>query len=178
MHGMPVEQVHFHEVGALDSIADVVGVVAALDALHLDRLVCSPIALGGGRAQTEHGSIPVPGPAVLELIRARGAPAFGGPVDLELATPTGVALMTALADEFGPLPAGPSGSGRDGRGLPRSGRAPQRHPARHRRVGGSERHRARSCSRPTSTTSTRGSGRRCSPHCWRPARPTRGSPRS
>ncbi len=104
VHNRPVEQVHFHEVGALDSIADVVGVVAALDALHLDRLVCSPIALGGGRAQTEHGSIPVPGPAVLELIRARGAPAFGGPVDLELATPTGVALMTALADEFGPLP--------------------------------------------------------------------------
>jgi hypothetical protein len=104
VHGMPVGQVHFHEVGALDSIADVVGAVAALDALHLDRLVCSPIALGGGRAQTEHGAIPVPGPAVLELIRARGAPAFGGPVDLELATPTGVALMTALADEFGSLP--------------------------------------------------------------------------
>jgi hypothetical protein len=104
VHDVPVEQVHFHEVGALDSIADVVGVAAALDALGLDRLVCSPIGLGGGRAETEHGPIPVPGPAVLELLRARGVPAFGGPVDVELATPTGVALMTALADEFGPLP--------------------------------------------------------------------------
>jgi hypothetical protein len=104
VHDVAVEQVHFHEVGALDSIADVVGVVAALDALHLDHLVCSAIALGGGRAQTEHGPIPVPGPAVLELLRACGAPAFGGPVDVELATPTGVALMTTLADEFGPLP--------------------------------------------------------------------------
>jgi hypothetical protein len=105
VHDAPVEQVHFHEVGALDSIADVVGFVGALDALHLDRLVCSPIALGGGQAQTEHGPIPIPGPAVLELLRACGAPAFGGPVDVELATPTGVALMATLADEFGPLPA-------------------------------------------------------------------------
>src|SRR5262245_32309273 len=86
-----VEEVHFHEVGALDSIADVVGVVAGLHALGLDRLVCSPIALGGGRASTEHGPIPVPGPAVVELLRASSAPAFGGPVEIELATPTGVA---------------------------------------------------------------------------------------
>ena len=104
VHRVGVDDVHFHEVGALDSIADVVGVVAALDALGLDRLVCSPIALGGGRARTAHGSIPVPGPAVVELLRAHDAPGFGGPVDLELATPTGVALMVTLADAFGPLP--------------------------------------------------------------------------
>jgi uncharacterized protein (TIGR00299 family) protein len=104
VHRMPVAQVHFHEVGALDSIADVVGVVAAIHALGLDRLVCSPIALGGGRASTEHGPIPVPGPAVVELLRAHHAPGFGGPVDTELATPTGVALMVTLADEFGPMP--------------------------------------------------------------------------
>ncbi len=104
VHRVSVDEVHFHEVGALDSIADVVGVCAALDALGLDRLVCSPIALGGGRARTEHGLIPVPGPAVVELLRASGAPGFGGPVDMELATPTGVALMVALADAFGPLP--------------------------------------------------------------------------
>ena len=105
VHGVPVEQVHFHEVGALDSIADVVGVIAGLEALGVERLVSSPIALGGGRAQTEHGPIPVPGPAVVELLRARTAPAFGGPLDTELATPTGVALLTVLADEFAPLPA-------------------------------------------------------------------------
>ena len=104
MHRVPAEEVHFHEVGALDSIADVVGVVAALGSLDLDRLVCSPIALGGGRARTEHGPIPVPGPAVVELLRAHDAPGFGGPVDIELATPTGVALMVTLADGFGPLP--------------------------------------------------------------------------
>ena len=104
VHRVPAEEVHFHEVGALDSIADVVGVVAALGSLGLDRLMCSPIALGGGRARTEHGPIPVPGPAVVELLRAHDAPGFGGPVDIELATPTGVALMVTLADGFGPLP--------------------------------------------------------------------------
>jgi uncharacterized protein (TIGR00299 family) protein len=104
VHRVPADDVHFHEVGALDSIADVVGVVAALGSLDLDRLVCSPVALGGGRARTEHGPIPVPGPAVVELLRAHDAPGFGGPVDLELATPTGVALMVTLADGFGPLP--------------------------------------------------------------------------
>ena len=104
VHRVPADEVHFHEVGALDSIADVVGVVAALGSLDLDRLVCSPIALGGGRARTEHGPIPVPGPAVVELLRAHDAPGFGGPVDIELATPTGVALMVTLADGFGPLP--------------------------------------------------------------------------
>jgi uncharacterized protein (TIGR00299 family) protein len=105
VHRTTVDEVHFHEVGALDAIADVVGVVAALADLRIEHLVSSPIALGGGRVGTEHGAIPVPGPAVLELLRSRDAPAFGGPVDLELATPTGVALLTALADGFGQLPA-------------------------------------------------------------------------
>jgi uncharacterized protein (TIGR00299 family) protein len=105
VHQLPVDEVHFHEVGALDSIADVVGVIAGLQDLGVEYLVCSPIALGGGRAQTEHGPVPVPGPAVVELLRVRNAPAFGGPLDTELATPTGVALMTVLADSFGPLPA-------------------------------------------------------------------------
>lgn len=104
VHRVPVDEVHFHEVGALDSIADIVGVVAGLHALELDRLVCSPIGLGGGRAETEHGLIPIPGPAVVELLRTHRAPGFGGPVDTELATPTGVALVVTLAAEFGALP--------------------------------------------------------------------------
>jgi uncharacterized protein (TIGR00299 family) protein len=105
VHAMPIESVHFHEVGALDSIADVVGVIAGVRALGIERVVCSPIALGGGRTHTEHGELPIPGPAVVELLRARNAPAFGGPIETELATPTGVALLTTLADTFGPLPA-------------------------------------------------------------------------
>lgn len=104
VHRMPVEQVHFHELGALDSIADVVGVIAALRELDVTRLISSPIALGGGQAETAHGPIPVPGPAVVELLRARQVPGFGGPVPVELATPTGVALLAVLADEFASLP--------------------------------------------------------------------------
>lgn len=124
VHAAPVDSVHFHEVGALDSIADVVGVVAALHSLDLDAVVCSPIALGGGRADTEHGSIPVPGPAVIELLRAHRAPGFGGPIELELATPTGVALMVTLAETFGPMPAMATHSVGVGAG----GRDPADHP--------------------------------------------------
>ncbi|MGY1681170.1 nickel pincer cofactor biosynthesis protein LarC [Geodermatophilus sp. SYSU D01176] len=104
VHGVPEEDVHFHEVGALDAIADVVGVCAGLAALRLDRLLASPIALGGGQARTAHGTIPVPGPAVLALLEAAGAPGRGGPDEVELATPTGVALATTLAAGFGPMP--------------------------------------------------------------------------
>ncbi len=104
VHGVRPEEVHFHEVGALDAIGDVVGVCAGVAALGLDRLVVSPIALGGGSADTAHGRIPVPGPAVLALLAAAGAPAAGGPDDEELATPTGVALATTLADGHGPMP--------------------------------------------------------------------------
>ncbi|SDY84599.1 hypothetical protein SAMN05660209_03884 [Geodermatophilus africanus] len=105
VHGVAEEDVHFHEVGALDAVADVVGVCAGMAALRLDRLVASPIALGGGRARTAHGTIPVPGPAVLALLEAAGAPGRGGPDEEELATPTGVALATTLASGFGPMPA-------------------------------------------------------------------------
>src|SRR5690625_1684011 len=104
VHRVPVDQVHFHEVGALDSIADIVGVVTALQALELERLICSPIGLGGGRVEAAHGLIPIPGPAVMELLREHDVPGAGGPVDIELATPTGVALMVTLADEFASLP--------------------------------------------------------------------------
>lgn len=105
VHGVGGDEVHFHEVGALDTIIDVVTVCHAVDALRLDRLVTSPVALGGGTVMTEHGAIPLPGPAVLELMRNTHLVGVGGPVDVELATPTGVALLAELSDATGPLPA-------------------------------------------------------------------------
>jgi len=112
VHGVPVDAVHFHEVGALDAVADVVGVCAGVAALGLDRLVASPIALGSGSVRTAHGLLPVPGPAVLALLADASAPAHGGPAGEELATPTGVALVTALASGYGPLPPmRPTGTG-------------------------------------------------------------------
>ena len=104
VHGVPVDDVHFHEVGALDAVADVVGVCAGVADLGLDRLVASPIALGSGSVRTAHGRLPVPGPAVLALLADASAPAHGGPAGEELATPTGVALVTSLASGYGPLP--------------------------------------------------------------------------
>ena len=103
VHGTTPDQVHFHEVGALDAIADVVGVVAGVLSLGLDRLHCSAIGVGSGRAGAAHGSLPVPVPAVVEL--ARGLPLEAGPAAFESATPTGVALLAELVDAWGPLPA-------------------------------------------------------------------------
>jgi uncharacterized protein (TIGR00299 family) protein len=112
VHGVPADDVHFHEVGALDAVADVVGVCAGVAALGLDRLVASPLALGSGSVRTAHGLLPVPGPAVLALLADASAPAHGGPAGEELATPTGVALVTALASGYGPLPPmRPTGTG-------------------------------------------------------------------
>ena len=103
VHGRPAEDVHFHEVGALDAIADVVGVCAGFVHLGEPRLVVSPIALGGGTIESEHGRLPVPPPAVVELLR--GLPSYGGPLELELCTPTGAALLATLADDWGAQPA-------------------------------------------------------------------------
>jgi uncharacterized protein (TIGR00299 family) protein len=105
VHGVAPETVEFHEVGAVDTIVDVVGACQGFAALGLDRLQVSPIALGGGRAHTMHGAVPVPGPAVLELLAAGSLVGYGGPVDVELATPTGVAILAELADGSGPMPA-------------------------------------------------------------------------
>jgi uncharacterized protein (TIGR00299 family) protein len=104
VHRIPPSEVHFHEVGALDAIADVVGGLAAFRRLRLDRVVCGPITLGNGQARSAHGPIPVPVPAVLELLKQRKAPATSGTARMELATPTGVALLMVLADDFGPMP--------------------------------------------------------------------------
>ncbi|MFL6098929.1 MAG: nickel pincer cofactor biosynthesis protein LarC [Actinomycetales bacterium] len=97
VHGVSPDEIHFHEVGAHDSIADIVGACAGYLALDLDALYVSTISLGGGHAATSHGPIPVPGPAVLELLRHSDLDARGGPVDEELCTPTGAALLTTLA---------------------------------------------------------------------------------
>jgi len=103
VHGIDPEQVHFHEVGAADAIADVCGIALALESLGIDEIVCSPLPLGRSLAKTDHGTIPLPAPAVLELLR--GAPLRGVDLDVELVTPTGAAVVSALASEFGPVPA-------------------------------------------------------------------------
>lgn len=102
-HGSDPADVHFHEVGALDAIADVVGVCAGFLHLGLTQLVVSPVALGGGTVQAAHGRLAVPAPAVVELLR--GLPTYGGPIELELCTPTGAALLATLADDWGLQPA-------------------------------------------------------------------------
>jgi uncharacterized protein (TIGR00299 family) protein len=101
VHGIPAEDVEFHEVGALDSIADVVGVAAALHDLGVTSVTAGPAALGSGQVRVAHGVLPVPGPAVVEL--ARGWRVSGG-AEGELTTPTGMALLTALADRCEDLP--------------------------------------------------------------------------
>lgn len=102
VHRIEPESVHFHEVGALDALADVVGVVAGFEHLGLDRLHASPVTLGSGSARGAHGVVPIPGPAVLELLQ--GVPVVAGPVAMEMCTPTGAALIAARVDEWGALP--------------------------------------------------------------------------
>ncbi len=102
VHGVAPRDVHFHEVGALDAIADVVAVCAGLAHLGLDGLVLSPVAVGSGRIRGAHGDMPVPVPAVAALLR--GLPSFAGPAVGEACTPTGAALLTTLATGHGPQP--------------------------------------------------------------------------
>jgi hypothetical protein len=121
LHGVAVDHVEFHEVGSLDAIVDIVGSCLALEALDVDEVVCSPVALGLGTVRAAHGVLPNPAPATLRLLARAGAPARGIDQPLELATPTGVALMTTLASTFGPLPAmtvTATGHGAGGRDLP------------------------------------------------------------
>lgn len=124
IHGTTVDEVEFHEVGSIDAIVDIVGACAALEVLGVDRIVCSPISVGRGTVRAAHGVLPNPAPAVMSLLARRAAPSVGIDEPLELATPTGVALMVALADEFGPMPAlqvqsvGYGAGGRDTPGRP------------------------------------------------------------
>ena len=101
-HGMPLEHVHFHEVGAIDSIVDLVGAAAAIEHLAPERITCGPVNVGSGRVRMAHGEVPIPAPATAELLR--GAPIFGGPGG-ELTTPTGAVLLAELVTEYVDLPA-------------------------------------------------------------------------
>ena len=103
LHRRPPSQVHFHEVGGVDAIIDIVGTCAALEVLGVDVVHAGPVATGVGMTRSAHGVIPVPSPAVVELLR--GAPAAHVDVPHELTTPTGAALLSALATEWGPMPA-------------------------------------------------------------------------
>lgn len=141
-HGIPADDVHFHEVGALDSLADVVGVCAALHDLGGGNNVdsagvrdigltvhCSPLALGQGSVSAAHGVLPVPGPAVLAVLAEAGAPVGAGVVDGEACTPTGAALLAAVVTAWGPMPPmtidfiGMGAGGRDPAGRPNVVRA-------------------------------------------------------
>jgi uncharacterized protein (TIGR00299 family) protein len=103
IHQMPVEKVHLHEVGALDSIIDIVGCVFAMEWAGADRIVCSPLNVGGGTVTSAHGVFPVPAPATLRLLGS--APVYSGAVQKELVTPTGALIATTYASSFGPIPA-------------------------------------------------------------------------
>ena len=103
LHRRPVDQVHFHEVGGHDAIIDIVGTAAALEVLAVDRVTASAVATGTGMVRAAHGLLPNPSPATVRLLQ--GAPTYGRDTPLELTTPTGAALLAALATSFGPLPA-------------------------------------------------------------------------
>lgn len=103
VHGIPIERVHFHEVGAVDAIVDVTGAAIGLARLGIARVTASPVALGSGTIQSAHGRLPLPAPATLELLR--GIPTVPAHVEWETVTPTGAALLRTLVDEFRALPA-------------------------------------------------------------------------
>jgi hypothetical protein len=102
-HAVPLDRVHFHEVGAVDSIADVVGACVALDTLNISKVYASRVNVGSGTVNTEHGVLPVPAPATAELLRDK--PVYASGPETELTTPTGAALLTTLASGFGAMPA-------------------------------------------------------------------------
>lgn len=103
IHDMPIEEVHFHEVGAMDSIIDIIGCCLALEDLNIDSIYCSAIPTGHGRIRIAHGIYPVPAPATLEILT--GVPLADFDVESELTTPTGAAIVKSLATHFGPMPA-------------------------------------------------------------------------
>ena len=103
VHNVDVEQIHFHEVGAVDTIIDIVGTLIGLEYLGIEKIVCSPLPMGRGFVRCQHGNLPLPAPAVYELLT--GIPVYGTEQEKELVTPTGAALAVQLADSFGDIPA-------------------------------------------------------------------------
>jgi uncharacterized protein (TIGR00299 family) protein len=103
IHGSTIEKVHLHEVGAVDSIIDIVGTVFAMEYVGAERVVVSPVNVGGGMVKTAHGMFPVPAPATVRLLGA--APSYSSGVQMETLTPTGALILTEYADSFGPMPA-------------------------------------------------------------------------
>jgi uncharacterized protein (TIGR00299 family) protein len=103
IHGTSLDRVHLHEVGALDSIIDIAGTVFALEQMGVDRIMSSPLNVGGGTVRSAHGQYPVPAPATVRLLK--GAPVYSGAERVELVTPTGALLIAGYASEFGPIPA-------------------------------------------------------------------------
>jgi pyridinium-3,5-bisthiocarboxylic acid mononucleotide nickel chelatase len=104
VHGIDPSEVHFHEVGAIDAIVDIVGTCLGLDYLQIDRIYCSALPTGGGTVRAAHGILPVPVPAVLKLFSTRQVPVYSNGIDRELVTPTGAAIAVTLASEFGAAP--------------------------------------------------------------------------
>jgi uncharacterized protein (TIGR00299 family) protein len=102
VHGTTPDKVHFHEVGAVDSIVDTVGAMIGFELLGVDRFYCSSLRVGGGSIETEHGLLPIPSPATAELLR--GAPVYAGEIDGEFVTPTGAAIVATLCEQFSSLP--------------------------------------------------------------------------
>ena len=102
VHGVAAQQVRFHEIGALDALADIAGAYAARHSLSVERVFSRPVSVGGGYVSSAHGLLAVPGPAALEILRSHEIPWKGGPVEEELLTPTGAALLATLVDEFVP----------------------------------------------------------------------------
>ena len=102
VHNLPVERIHFHEVGAMDAIIDVVGACVGFEALGIERFVSSPLHVGSGMVEMAHGRFPVPPPAVAELLK--DAPVYSSDITGELVTPTGAAIISTVASEYGPLP--------------------------------------------------------------------------
>src|SRR3990172_651490 len=102
VHGIAVEKVHFHEVGAVDAIVDIVGACVGFELLEIEQFACSALNVGGGQVKTAHGVLPVPAPATADLLR--GAPTYSTGIQKELVTPTGAAIVSTLGTHFGAMP--------------------------------------------------------------------------